>query len=234
MDLSSWANIATVGGFLVIITGILLTYFGKIIQKSRREITNDKIAEILNATLFLFLILMAGTIVFLAPSEVSKIFGSNSPSMQLTYLFYFLLFFIQFFLFLFYISKKFINIRMTLSKYLNKEWEVIISSAITLFITYYLISTGSYLFSLSSVILSFLILTYLASSYGVSSGGGNYKKVLEVEFIDKNKKPLKAKIKRLGDEFIDFLPEGEEDNEENKITINKSQIFSIKRKKSKK
>lgn len=74
----------------------------------------------------------------------------------------------------------------------------------------------------ASLILDFLIYTFMASrDHFRNDENNNDNKWLNILLRDK-KKPLKAKIKRLGNEFIDII---NEINEE--ITINKSDIISI-------
>ena len=225
MILQNLSNIATISGVLIILVGVFIIYFGRVILKSKKEMTKDWVSEVLSGSLFLFWILIAGVIVFILPRIIFEAINSGNLLKTISvYLVYTILFSFQFLIFIYLYKRLNDETKFKFPKNIDKE--VILLSVITMIITYFFFKVQNYFFLIISIILTLLILTYLSAIYGKERKESNYNKFLKFVFINENKKPIIAKIKRLGDEFIDIIPEDEKKDE---ISINKSQIFSIKK-----
>jgi len=225
MSLENLSNIATIVGALGILLGALIVYFGKIILKAKKELTKDWVSEILLGCIFFALIIIAGVIVFIIPKLILEISSMEQKTINILirYLIFLAIFSLQALIFKHLYKRVENTAKFKICKDINKE--IVLFSALTIAITSLFFYIKNYLFAIPSIIFTYLIMTYLASIYGVESKESNHNRLIKIRLI--NKKSIIAKIKRLGDEFIDILPKGKDDEGKNRITLNKSQIFSI-------
>lgn len=215
MNLENLSYFATVLGVGIVLIGTMIFYFGRIVLKSRKELTKDITSEVLAGILFL-----VDTIIipFVIVYAVYFIIINNS-SVNLWFVV----------LGAFFIVIQEILILRPYEKILNapggktKRWANYLSSFYLIAIAIFFVLAKNWLFLSITLLMDFLIYTYMASrDHFRNEDNSRDGKLLKVK-LNSQKRQLKLKIVRLGDDFIDF-----EDSSGNKITMNKSDILSVR------
>lgn len=230
MNLESFNVALTAISVLITVFGILILYFGRIMLKSRKEMTKDLTSQTINGTLFLAdYIIIPGLTVYIILSITFKyiipliLYNQGINCLEICKIaFGALLIFIQYKIFIYYNN--------TISSKTNKtkRWEKTknwIFSTYIIIIALIFIKIENWFYLVSSLILGFLIYTYMAAiDHFRNQENDNTGKSLKIKIEEAGKvKTIEAEIKRLGNDFIDVIINNKE------ITINKNNIISIEK-----
>ncbi len=210
--------------------GVAITYFGNLILKSRKEIIKDSSSRIINGTLFVSYAILIPVVaiyfIYYVYEKILKVFLQTNK-FPLTQAIWILvatvLIVIQFLIFNYYQG------RLKKVEGISYLGTIFSSAYLIAIAVLFFLKNDFYYFSVS-ILFDFLIFTFMASRDPMRNKDNSLEEeFLEITFVDKKEKSLIAKINGLGDEFIDVIPKGKTDIDKNKIALNKSNIFSIKR-----
>jgi hypothetical protein len=208
-------------GLFLTFLGALVVYFGKIILKSRKEITKDSLSETINAIIFMAqsIFLPILTIYVLYQIVVQLILPLLRGTFSYNPIIWFFLGTI-----LVLVQGKIFNYYFEKIKTPTSRTNSTINFFIGIFIfsiTFLFLIRKDWFFLGISLLFDFLIFTFMASRDPNRDDSNNLDGKL-LKFIFLNNEKGEYKIKRLGDDFFDL-----EDKKGNLISINKSQIFSV-------
>lgn len=209
-------------GIVLTIAGILVLYFGRLIVKARRELSRDNLSEAMTGAFFVAdLIIIPSLIIYaiyiiLTQFLVPKIMGNPFPYGAL---------------FIFVMSSVFIIIQYYIFKHYRAKIDKSVKTdrGMNIFVGVILVAFTLILYLFSSLyffsiclVMNALILTFIACRDHYRDKKILDGKLLEIK-LSSESKPLRAKIFRMGDDFITFTTENKEE-----IIISKSDILSVK------
>lgn len=224
MNLSDLANIFTLIGVIAALSGTLIFYFGRIILKSRKEITKDITSEILSGLLFVIdCLIIPGIIVYASFFTLNRwIIPFIHHQQGISLVEFMLLFFKTGLIAGQYIIDKHYEKKLGSPKK-TKRFENYLSSIFIITITTIFIVTKDWFYLATSLALDVLIYTSIATRDHFRDEKNNRDNKWLLIQIKNKKQPIKAQIKRLGDEFMDIITEKQEE-----ISLNKSEISFVK------
>ena len=202
---------------IIALIGVAITYFGKTILKSRRELCKDWTSEVLEGIFFILWYFVIPILI------LTNIIQNIDKIILFSFIFInYLLLGIQFLLFV--VVNAELNKKNKIFFYMN-----ILLILLSFSINYYFINHNNLINISVSLLLSFLILTLVSVIYGFNTKKSDYNnliKSLDYSLIElENGQKIKGKIIKIGDEFIEIKKEGAKDGKT--ILLNKSKINSI-------